>query len=94
MSVDDQNQKKPADIFTSPVDPDYECIPIEGQTPNGKIAAPPPGGVAPGGQALCPEGYVPRRKKRSQYSLRGKTIVDSGKTPERNPTPREPNEGT
>jgi hypothetical protein len=72
-------------IFTSEINPNYECVPIESQTPSGEIASPPPGGEAESGQRLCPDGYVPRLK-RKRYLLRGKEIVTPEAKPERNPS--------
>ena len=72
-------------IFTSEINPNYECVPIESQTPSGEIASPPPGGEAESGQRLCPDGYVPRLK-RKRYLLRGKEIITPEAEPERNPS--------
>ena len=57
-------------VIPSPVDPNYECVPVAaGQPPS-----PPPGGrEEPPGPRLCPDGYVPRRRRRD-YDLDGKTI--------------------
>ncbi|MGJ5675588.1 MAG: hypothetical protein ACR9NN_18555 [Nostochopsis sp.] len=78
-------KKEMQQIFTSEINPDYECIPIESQTPTGEIASPPPGGEAYSGQRLCPDGYVPRLK-RKRYLLRGKEIVNSEAEPDKNPS--------
>jgi len=59
-------------VIPSPFDPDYECVPVatEGEPP----PSPPPGGQdEPPGPRLCPDGYVPRRRRR-EYDLDGKVI--------------------
>jgi hypothetical protein len=71
------------DVIPSAVDPDYECVRLGSQVPSGEVAAPP--GPAPErGTRLCPDGYVPRRRRRTDYDLRGKSVV-TGDPPERNP---------
>jgi hypothetical protein len=75
------------DVIPSPVDPDYECIRVDGRArPPGAGAEPdrPEEGAAPA--ALCPDGYVPRRKRRN-YTLEGKE-VRTGEPPLHNPEPR------
>ncbi|WP_426361837.1 hypothetical protein [Streptomyces sp. E-08] len=76
------------EVIPSEVDPDIECVRIDEA---GGAAEPPPyppspsqaGGAPPGGVRLCPDGYVPRRRRRD-YRLDGKRIVtDSPAT--RNP---------
>ncbi len=78
-------------VIPSPVDPDYECVPVSRSVPR-----PPPGGQdEPPGPRLCPEGYVPRRRRRT-YDLDGKVIRSSGPA-ERNPgadTREPPNDDT
>ena len=66
MSVDEDG------VIPSPFDPDYECVPVAAA---GEPApSPPPGGQKePPGARLCPEGYVPRRRRR-EYDLDGKVI--------------------
>jgi hypothetical protein len=69
-------------IFPSLVDPECDCVPIGSQTPDGRVAAPPSddeGDTEP----LCPEGYVPQRRRR-KYDLEGKMVVTNAE-PERNP---------
>ncbi len=83
LSVNSGKEKR-SKIFTSLVDPDFECVPIESQTPNGRVAEHPPGSAQRSGR-LCPEGFVPRRKRR-RYTLDGKVIIDPESTPERNPS--------
>lgn len=87
MHVNNDNKaRKP---FTSPIDPDFECIPIDSQTSNGPLASPPPGGKEEhSNRRLCPEGYIPRRKRKS-YKLQGKVIIDPAHAPERNPRTRD-----
>jgi hypothetical protein len=78
------------DVIPSEVDPDYECVRIGGSEHPGPPAEPPPGPEAEGeresGRALCPEGYVPRRRRRPRYELDGKKIRSTGPA-ERNPNP-------
>ncbi len=73
-------------VIPSPVDPDVECVRIDTQVPPGKLAQPP--GSPPTGDddspRLCPDGYVPRRRRRRDYTLEGKEIV-TGTPPKRNP---------
>jgi hypothetical protein len=76
------------DVFPSPVDPDYECVPIDSAT-----ATPPPGPTDdakadPAATQLCPDGYVPRRR-RAPYRLEGKKIKTS-EPPTRNPNRNPP----
>jgi len=73
-------------VIPSPVDPDVDCIRVDLQTPSGEIAQP-PGPDPPGADAaprLCPEGYVPVRRKQRDYTLKGKVVV-SDTEPKRNP---------
>jgi hypothetical protein len=83
MSVD-----KP-DVIPSPVDPDYDCVRVGSGTarPPGPTndAAPDPD---PATTPLCPDGYVPRRR-RPTYRLEGKQIR-TGEPPTRNPNPKPP----
>lgn len=72
-------------MLTSEIDPKYECIPIQSQSLSGEIATPPPGDEVDSGQRLCPEGYVPRLKRKS-YLLEGKEIITPEAKPERNPS--------
>ncbi len=66
-------------VLPSAVDPDCECVLVD----RGLAASPP--SAAPAGQgALCPPGYVPRRRQRPPYDLRGKEVV-STEPPEQNP---------
>ncbi|MET9375550.1 hypothetical protein ABZX98_15540 [Streptomyces sp. NPDC002992] len=75
------------EVIPSEVDPDVECVRIDvaggaAESPSYSPAQdqhPPPGR----GVRLCPEGYVPRRRRRD-YTLDGKRVVtDSPAT--RNP---------
>jgi hypothetical protein len=61
------------DVIPSERDPDFECVRIGSQDPSGHAVEPPPGGAEDAGSRLCPEGYVPRRKRRA-YRLVGKRI--------------------
>jgi hypothetical protein len=68
------------DVIPSDVDPAYECVRV-----GAGVAAPPPGGQPePERRGLCPEGYVPRRRRRPSYELEGKEIRASGPA-QRNP---------
>ncbi len=72
-------------IIPSPVDPDVECVRIDTQVPSGELAQPPGPSPTDGGDShLCPDGYVPRRRRRRDYTLNGKEIV-TGTPPKRNP---------
>jgi hypothetical protein len=63
------------DVIPSEVDPAYECVRIGAQVGGTPQAKPPPDGQPePEGPRLCPEGYVPRRRKRRPYELEGKRI--------------------
>jgi hypothetical protein len=65
-------------VVRSEVDPDYDCVPVGA---GDATAAPPPGGLPDrAGTRLCPEGYVPRRRK-APYRLEGKRIVGGGASP-------------
>jgi hypothetical protein len=70
------------EMFPSSVDPEYDCVPIGSQTPEGRVAAPPDDDEREA-EPLCPEGYVPQRRRR-KYSLEGKVVV-TGTEPKRNP---------
>jgi hypothetical protein len=73
-------------VIPSPVDPDVECVRVDTQVPTGELP-PPPGPQPTGGNdspSLCPEGYVPRRRRRRDYTLEGKAII-TGTPPIRNP---------
>lgn len=76
LSVDDG-------VIPSPVDPDYECVPTGGTAGESPVVPPPGGLEEPAGPRLCPEGYVPRRRRRT-YPLQGKLIRPSP-SPVRNP---------
>jgi hypothetical protein len=69
-------------IFPSLVDPECDCVPIGSQTPDGRVAAPPSDDEGEA-EPLCPEGYVPQRRRR-KYDLEGKVVVTDAE-PERNP---------
>lgn len=76
MSVDEDG------VIPSPFDPDYECVPVAAAGKPGP--SPPPGGhKEPPGPRLCPEGYVPRRRRR-EYELDGK-VIRSHRPAEHNP---------
>ncbi len=66
---------EPPDVIPCPSNPDFECVRTASQTPTGEIAAPPDPGMGGANveEALCPEGYVPRRR-RDPYTLEGKVI--------------------
>jgi len=72
-------------IIPSEVDPDVECVRIDDASP----PAQPPGPAGPStGPRLCPEGYLPRRRRRDEYLLEGKRIVTPGPpTPGPDPDP-------
>ncbi len=81
------------DVIPSPVDPDYECVRIGSSAHPESLAEPPPSPQTDATlpdeeaeQALCPEGYVPRRRRRPRYELDGKRIRSS-RPAERNPNP-------
>jgi len=64
----------PHDVIPCEADPDYECVRRGSQSPEGTIAAPPDESQnAPGATRLCPDGYVPRRRRRP-YKLEGKVV--------------------
>jgi hypothetical protein len=71
------------DVIRSDVDPDYDCVRLGATAPGGEVATPPPGGHEAEGPRLCPDGYVPRRR-RSPYQAEGKRIIRD-EPPERNP---------
>lgn len=65
-------------VTRSEVDPDFDCVPIDSLTADGSHPTPPPGGAPePEGKRLCPDGYVPRRR-RAPYQLEGKRVVGRG----------------
>jgi len=74
---------EPPDVIPSEVDADYDCVRMGATAPDGVVAAPPPGGDESDGPTLCPDGYVPRRRRRPYRSV-GKRIVTDG-PPEHNP---------
>jgi hypothetical protein len=78
------------DVIPSEVDPDYECVRIGGSEHSGPPPEPPPDPGAEeehqSGGGLCPDGYVPRRRRRARYELDGKKIR-STRPAERNPNP-------
>jgi hypothetical protein len=68
------------EVIPCAADPDFECVRI-----GSSVATPPAGGSTEGSEdRLCPEGYVPRRRRRP-YDSSGK-IIQPGSPPERNPT--------
>lgn len=73
------------DVIPSEVDPAYDCVRLGSTSAEPDVAQPPPGGHEGGGPGLCPEGYVPRRR-RAPYRAEGKHLV-SEKPPEHNPKP-------
>jgi len=81
----DRGDDRP-DVIRSEVDPEYDCVRLGATAPGGEVATPPPGGDEdPTGRRLCPDGYVPRRR-RPPYRAEGKRIVRD-EPPERNPRP-------
>jgi hypothetical protein len=68
------------EVIASAVDADYECVRVDGP-----LAAPP---TASEGDLprLCPEGYVPRLRRR-HGELEGKSVRSKG-SPEHNPDDR------
>ena len=79
------NPRKPPDVIPSEVNPDYDCVRIGSTVPDRVVAAPPSEVAEAKKGRLCPDGYVPRRRRR-QYRLEGKRIVGEGPA-ERNPKP-------
>ena len=73
------------DVIPSEVDPDYDCVRLGSATHGEDVASPPPGGRDSSEAPLCPEGYVPRRRRRP-YEAKGKRII-SDEPPVRNPKP-------
>lgn len=70
MRRDDRPEVIPCDA-----NPDYECVRIDTQTADGTVATPPPGSdPARAEQPLCPDGYVPRRRRRTQ-DVPGKRVM-------------------
>ncbi|MEU1008595.1 hypothetical protein [Streptomyces sp. NPDC005890] len=73
-----------AEVIPSEVDPDVECVRIDKAAGQAEPPpSPPPDAGPPEGRRLCPEGYVPRRRRRD-YTLNGKRVV-TGTPPARNP---------
>lgn len=84
MPIDDLPAGAP-DVIPCELDPMYECVRLDSQAASGRVATPPPSDEGQHGRRLCPEGYVPRRRRR-RYQLAGKRIVDpGGQPPTRNP---------
>ena len=74
-------------VIPSPVDTRYECVPVPADTSD--QPTPPPGGQPePDAARLCPEGYVPRLKRKT-YRLEGKSIRP-GPVSQRNPAADDP----
>jgi hypothetical protein len=76
------------DVIPSEIDPDVECVRI-GSEVHGGLGAQPPPPAAPDASAedeprLCPEGYVPRRRRRPPYDLDRK-VVRRDSPPEHRP---------
>lgn len=74
MSIDEP------DVIPSPVDPDCECV------KSGAELSTPPSEEARMRRGLCPKGYLPRRRRRAQYQLRGKEVITEH-PPVANPEP-------
>lgn len=72
------------DVIRSVVDPEYDCVRVshDQATPPGPLAAEERESSS---DRLCPDGYVPRRRRRP-YVLEGKKLK-SGDSPTRNPNP-------
>ncbi len=83
MPVSDAEQP---DVLPCEKDPRFECVRIGSTDPHGAAASPPPGGDSESEAGLCPDGYVPRRR-RPPYAAEGKRVIRDG-PPERNPRPR------
>lgn len=65
------------EVLPSAPDDEYECVLADPEAARAPISSAPTAG-------LCPPGYVPRRKHRASYGLRGKeAVVD--RPPEQNP---------
>ena len=71
---------EPPEVLPSAADDEYECVLVDPQ------AARAPAEGEQSGPALCPPGYVPRRKRGAPYRLHGKERV-SDDPPEQNPEP-------
>jgi hypothetical protein len=62
------------DIIPCELDPDFECIRVGSQAADA-LASPPPGGSKEeASRRLCPDGYVPRRRRERGYRLEGKLV--------------------
>ncbi len=77
------------DVIRSEVDPDFDCVRLGSTAPGGRVATPPgpDEAHATGAPRLCPEGYVPKRR-REPYESEGKRVI-SEKPPRRNPNARQ-----
>jgi hypothetical protein len=71
------------EVIPCPTDDAYECVRADLEDAARPPGPQPPEATRPG---LCPEGYVPRLKRRG-YELRGKH-VETGGPPEHNPRSR------
>ncbi|MBA3431262.1 MAG: hypothetical protein H0U16_07260 [Actinobacteria bacterium] len=76
---------EPSDVIPSEVDANYDCVRLGSAALGGEIAMPPDGGMETDVKRLCPDGYVPKRR-RAPYRAKGKRIVRDGPG-ERNPEP-------
>jgi hypothetical protein len=70
------------EVVPSTIDPDCDCVLVDADV----AASPPPAATVDEAQPLCPPGYVPRRRRRADYELRGREVV-SDHAPEENPEP-------
>ena len=69
-------------VIPSLVDPDVECVEVE-VAGGGPTAQPPGPSTEPSGVPPCPDGFVPRRRRRT-YELDGK-VIRTGQPAVRNP---------
>jgi hypothetical protein len=77
------------EVLPSAPDDEYECVLADPEAARAPTTGAPTAG-------LCPPGYVPRRKRRGSYGLRGKEAVVDGppeQNPQRNPD-RRPGDAT
>jgi hypothetical protein len=67
------------DVIPSAVDPDVECVRVATAGGAAKLIPPDEEPVPDAnGSQPCPEGYVPRRRRRPPYELEGKIIRPPG----------------
>jgi|GEM_PF-3904151 len=68
----------PLDVIPCDADPMYDCVRVGSPAHTTQpLASPPPDHEEGDGveiAPLCPPGYVPRRRRRPRYELRGKEL--------------------